>query len=312
MGTKKEQNVPQVFQDFATEATRFSEGVQLLTYSDGRGVKVSTEATRFAGLVGGTVERLAMSPLKDNGADSLDHLARDIAPAVQVLGHMVSAFRGDALSGVVALPDQNDLEIGLNLMEWAPDSVLRLVHLIAAEPWGKQSAQRTALVECLADAGVPREGSSLDGPGTIKILFIAILVLIVTVRPEMARTVIFVLIALFRIGDGAQDGSGKKYCPCPDDDDDDNGGDDDGDDGGGGKNKGGKVRCGSVFPIEAIGDAATVRDAIGEARRNAETLAALVCPGRCPPRLIFIGELKIIRRPDGSLRAQSTYTFRCT
>lgn len=308
MTTKQDIPIPQVFDDLARHAGQFADGVQRLRLSDDRGAVVSTEAQRFATLVRGAVDAMARPPAKGVGTGSVDQLAHDIAPAVETLGHMIEGFRRDAAADLAVLPDQNDLEIGMNLLAQAPEEVLRLVQLTAAQPWAHPSHERTDLRQCLVNAGVPVEQIDNGGPGTIKILFVAIIVLLIRTRPDMASTLIVLIVVVFRIDDGAN-GPKKKYCPCPGGQDGDGGGDDGGSGGGGG---GAPVKCGDVVTVEAFGDAAQPAESALQAFRNGAAQAAERCPKQCPPKVVDVQTGPAMPLGNGQFRTKGTYLFRCT
>lgn len=160
--------------------------------------------------------------------------------------------------------------------------------MICQRPWADPGPARSTLAECLANIGVPPAALDYGGPATIKIL-----ILIIRTRPDLAVTLIAMIVVLLRIDDA---GNGKQKPPCPKP----------GDDGDG------KTDCGDTFFVTAIGDDPNPVDSIGKARKNAMALADFICPRHCPPRLIFIGRLRTVRQADGTFRTTGRYQFRCT
>ncbi|WP_424985844.1 hypothetical protein [Microbulbifer sp. S227A] len=296
MTSKTDETVPAEIEFFAKTARRFSHAVQSMVFADDRGVALAAEATRFAALTTAMVDALARAPGKEMPAGSMRDLVQGAAPAIHAFAELTDGFCRDAAAGVAVLPHQNDLEIGMELLDQSPEQVVNLGRLIASRPWA--GPDRTTYAECLSDLGVPTEAIDYGGAGTIKILILIILVLILRTRPDMSVTLVAIIVVLLRIDEAGQ-GDGKK-CPCYKDGDGDGGGGD------------GKTRCGDIFSVTAIGDDPTPVGAIGKARQNAMALAGFVCPRNCPPRLIFIGRLRTVRQADGTFRTTGRYRFRCT
>ena len=312
MSKKTGSSLPSEFGDLVAAAGAFSAGARAMTFPDGRGVAVLTEAARFATLVGATVEGLARPPVKFEALMSPEDLAKRIGPAVDSLTCMAEEFRVEAAAGRMALPPMNDLEIGMTLMEQAPEDLFRLAHLIAAEYEGGGVETRRELASCLGAAGVPVETLGLQIPILLKLLFVILLILIAIFFPDLILEVLSALIALLRADLGGQGGKGGYPYKYGGGDGGDGDGDGGGDGGGKKKKKGGEITCGSIFERISIAVGKTQVDAIGTARRNAQIVANTLCPARCPARLIFISPFKITKQANGLIRVEATYRFRCT
>lgn len=115
MTSKTHPPVPAEFQALARHCDQFSQAVQSLVYADDRGTVLAAEATRFARLSGAAVQALARPPTKGMPVGSLPELARDIGPAIDLLGDLIAGFRRNSAAGVAVLPHQNDLQIGMEL-----------------------------------------------------------------------------------------------------------------------------------------------------------------------------------------------------
>lgn len=295
MPTKAHSSVPNSFVASVQEAERFAGGIQRIYASDDRDIGVATAAVQFTELMQGVVEYLDMPSEKGAATIPLSELGDRIDPAVAGISQMITVFRQDAASGNAALPDMNDLEIGLSLIVLEPEALFRLLELITLYDLHKPSPERTELVECLSEVGVPVATFGLQLPVLIKIFFAVLAAILFVFVPGAQNLALKILNALAKMDRRGQD---------------DGDGDGDGDDNDPPK----KTPCGNIVPIDEEGSGKTKGKALNQAFRKALIRAGMACEDGCIPILQPLPvPFKCVGGENGEpFTVGFTFRFRCT